>query len=94
MGKTLENGLPKTSILNDKNEEEQIGIQLLIPLAYKEEVLERLRGYNIAIYGGKIIAIDKSLKQLHKTLETLIPKGERYEIEYIEEGASIYGFSF
>jgi len=93
MGKTLEDDPPKTSHFHDKSEEEQLEIQLPLPLASKEEVLEGLRGYNIAIYDGEIIAMDKSLRRLHKTLENLIPKGERCEIEYIEEGASIYGFS-
>ncbi len=93
MGKTLESEPSKSSIFNDKTEEEQFNIQLPMPLSAKEEILERLRGYNIAIYDKRIVAVDKSLRKLRKTLETLIPKGERCEIEYIEEGASIYGFS-
>ena len=93
MGKTLENDPPKTSHFLDKSEEELFEIQLPLPLTSKEEVLEGLRGYYLAIYDGEIIAMDKSLRKLYKTLENLIPKGKRCEIEYIEEGASIYGFS-
>jgi len=90
MGKILENGSVKSSFNND----EPVSKQLPIPLAYREEFLEKLRGYNIAIYDGKIVALDKSLRQLYQTLKTLIPEGEKCEIEYIEEGASIYGFNF
>ena len=93
MGKILENDPSKSSFFNTKEEEDQDSIQLPIPLAFKGEFLEILRGYNIAIYEGKIVAFDKSLRQLHKTLKNLVPKGKRCEIEYIEEGASIYGFS-
>ena len=93
MGKTLEKDSSKPSLFANKKTEELSEIQLPVPLPCKEEVLERLRGYNIAIYNEEIVAINKSLKQLHKTLEKIIPKGKRCVIEFIEEGAYIYGFT-
>jgi len=94
MGKTLENESPKASLFADKGEGERFEIQLPLHLSSKEKYLDQLRGNNIAIYEEKIVAIDKSLKSLHKTLQKLIPKGKRCEIEYIEEGASVYGSGF
>lgn len=90
MGKTVEKD---PSLLHDEKEERHLEIQLPSPLSKKEELLERLRGYNIAIYNEEIVAADKSLRQLHRALEKLIPKGKRCEIEYIEEGATIYGLT-
>ncbi|MFO8017461.1 MAG: hypothetical protein R6U96_02400 [Promethearchaeia archaeon] len=93
MGKILENGSSKTSLPDDKKEE-LLNLQLPIHLDQKAKFIEQLRGHNIAIYDDQIIAIDKSLRQLYNTLKSLIPTGERCEIEYIEEGATVYGFNF
>lgn len=65
-------------------------IRLPLPIARKEENINGLRGYNIAIFRYEIVAMDRSLRKLHEKLERLIPEGERCEIEYIEEGAHIY----
>ena len=94
MGKILENDSSKTNLFADKDEENKFGVQLPLPLSSKEKYLDQLRGNNIAIYEEEIVAIDKSLNSLYITLQKLIPKGKRCEIEYIEEGASIYGFGF
>lgn len=93
MGKSIENGTSEVSHLRANNKEDTQGIKLPIPLESKEDIIKKLKGYNIAIYNEKIVAIDKSLKSLHKVLENLIPEGEICKIEYIEEGASIYGFN-
>ena len=94
MGKTIEKDSENSSFLDNHKEEEGFNIQLPISLARKEDIIDKIRGYNIAIYHEEIIAIDKSLRQLHKAIESVIPKGDRCEIEYIEEGASIYGSCF
>ena len=91
MGKILENGSSQSTPFH--GEEQKGSIDLPIPLSLKEEVLDQLRGLNIAIHEGKIVAVSKSLKKLHETLEDLIPEGERVEIEYVERGASIYGIN-
>ncbi len=62
-----------------------------MPVDSTADILSKIRGYTIAIYNGKIMAIEKSLKELHKKLENLMSKGGRCEIEYIEKGESIYG---
>lgn len=94
MGKILENGNSKSSFIsNEQDNQQHDKMELPIPLSEREKVLERFKGYNIAIHGGNIVALDKSLANMLNTLKTLIPKGERCEIEYIDVGASIYGIN-
>ena len=48
-------------------------------------------GKFIALYKGEIIAVNTTLKKLQETLDSLIPEGDGCLIDYIEEGAGLYG---
>jgi len=67
---------------------------LRIPLPTDEELQKRFGGSYIAIQDGNIIAIDQTLRGLHEKCKSIDSSGKGCHIEYIEEGASIYGASF
>ena len=87
MGKILEE--EQKDFSNVKNVEDP-----LLPMEINDEVkIQSLfAGKYIAIYEGKIIAVENSLNDIHKTCDEMIPEGKGCLIDYIEESVGIYGF--
>lgn len=81
--------LKKQNELSEIKELNNRDLPMKIP---NDIIIQKLfAGMYIVIYKGEIIAADSSLKDLQEKCDRLIPEGNGYLIDYIEEGAGIYG---
>ncbi len=74
-----------------RHEQNQVEEFIPIPIPDDEEVQKRFAGNYIATQDGKIVAVDRSLRGLHKKCKVLRPGDKGCHIEYIEDGVMVYG---
>ena len=74
-----------------RHEQNTTDMILPIPIPGEEVVQERFAGNYIATQDGKIVAIDRSLRGLHEKCKAFASSGKGCHIEYVEDGATVYG---
>ena len=66
-------------------------LELPIPVPDESILQELFQGNHIAIVDGQIIAVDPSIRNIHKKIEDLISRKKICHIQWIDEEFAIYG---
>jgi hypothetical protein len=79
-----------------RREGSSVDAVLPIPIPGDEEIQKRFAGRYIATRDGNIVAVDQTLRALHDKCKALAPAsaGQGCHIQYIEDGAAVYGLGF
>ena len=94
MGKTAENELKRTTVQNEKEQEQVSDYELPIPLPDEKKLYQMFSGKYIGIIDGLIVAVDSSLRDLQLKVKQMNLEGKECTIEFFEDGVSIYGIDF
>ena len=90
MGKTADDEKKRIS---PDFQEDLSKLKLPIPLPDENQLYKLFRGNHIAIFEGRIIAFDPSIRNIHKKIDNLVSKEKNYHIQWIDEGFVIYGIA-